>query len=128
MHKDKRTYAGTAAAEAANNAMCPGAVVPMLLFGISGDAVTAVTLGVFMIHGLIPGPQLLVDQADVVRAMLFALLASSLLIYDTLLLFGRHYVKICSVRKEVLYLFVAMISIIEFYCAAYSPFQVLLAI
>jgi putative tricarboxylic transport membrane protein len=119
---------GIAAAEAANNAMCPGAVVPMLLFGIPGDAVTAVMLGVFMIHGLIPGPQLLVEQANVVGAILLALLVSPLLIYGTLLLFGRHYVKICSVRKEVLYPFVAVISIIGLYCATYSPFQILLAI
>jgi len=69
MHKDKRTYEGTAAAEAANNAMCPGVVVSMLLFGMPGDAVTTVMLGVFMIHGLIPGPRLLIEQVDVVGAM-----------------------------------------------------------
>lgn len=53
MHKDERSLEGIAAAEAANSAMCPGAVVPMLLFGIPGDAVTAVMLGVFMIRSLI---------------------------------------------------------------------------
>ncbi|HAF49898.1 MAG TPA: hypothetical protein DCL04_02150 [Synergistaceae bacterium] len=53
MHKDEGTLKGTAAAEAANNAMCPGAVVPMLLFGMPGDAVIAVMLGVFMIRSLI---------------------------------------------------------------------------
>jgi len=37
-------------------------------------------------------------------------------------------VKICSIRKEVLYPFVAVISIIGLYCATYSYFQVLLAI
>jgi len=58
----------------------------------------------------------------------FALLVSPLLIYGTLLLFGRYYVKICSVRKEVLYQFVVVISIIGLCRATYSPFQILLAI
>jgi putative tricarboxylic transport membrane protein len=53
------TLEGIAAAESANNAVCGGALVPMLTFGIPGDAVSAVILGVLIINGLQPGTRLM---------------------------------------------------------------------
>lgn len=42
---------GVAAAEAGNNAVCPAALIPMTVFGIPGDTITAVLLGAFMAQG-----------------------------------------------------------------------------
>jgi putative tricarboxylic transport membrane protein len=53
---------GLIAAETANNASAGGALIPMLAFGIPGDAVTAMMLGALMIHGLQPGPLLITSQ------------------------------------------------------------------
>ncbi|RCW97227.1 tripartite tricarboxylate transporter permease [Marinomonas foliarum] len=52
--KNKEEYGsgsreGIVAAESANNSMCGGAFVPMLVFGIPGDPTTAIVLGVLMI-------------------------------------------------------------------------------
>src|SRR3546814_6466996 len=71
---------GIAAAETANNSMCGGAFVPMLMFGIPGDPTTAVVLGVLMINGLQPGPRLLDDQLALIAPMMAALLVSALLL------------------------------------------------
>ncbi len=53
---------GIIASEAANNSCVGGALIPMLAFGIPGDAVTAMILGALLIHGITPGPMLMVNQ------------------------------------------------------------------
>ena len=54
-------YEGLVAPEAANNAAVGGAFIPMLTLGIPGDAVTAVIIGALFIHGLNPGPMLMIQ-------------------------------------------------------------------
>ena len=60
---------GIVAPETANNAMTGGAFVPMLAFGIPGDAVTAVILGGLIIQGLTPGPALFRDSGDIMTSL-----------------------------------------------------------
>lgn len=124
----KGSIEGIAASEAANNAMCPGAIIPMMLFGIPGDSVTAIILGVFTIHGLIPGPLLLVEQMDLLGPMLLSMLVTPILIFVTAILFGRHYLKVLRIRKEFLYPFIAMAAIVGLYAATYSPFQLVVTL
>ena len=52
---------GLVAPEAANNAAVGGAFIPMLTLGIPGDAVTAIIIGALFIHGLNPGPMLMIE-------------------------------------------------------------------
>jgi putative tricarboxylic transport membrane protein len=47
---------GVAGPESANNSATAGAFIPLLTLGIPGNAVTALLLGAFMIHGTQPGP------------------------------------------------------------------------
>jgi len=54
-------YEGLVAPESANNAAVGGAYIPMMTLGIPGDAVTAVIIGAMYIHGLKPGPLLMVE-------------------------------------------------------------------
>ncbi|WP_298971854.1 tripartite tricarboxylate transporter permease [uncultured Fusobacterium sp.] len=49
---------GIAGAEAANNAVTGGSLIPTFTLGIPGESVTAVLLGGLMIQGLQPGPDL----------------------------------------------------------------------
>ena len=49
---------GIAGAEAANNAVTGGSLIPTFTLGIPGESVTAVLLGGLLIQGLQPGPDL----------------------------------------------------------------------
>ncbi|WP_413285795.1 tripartite tricarboxylate transporter permease [Vibrio sp. MA40-2] len=115
---------GIAAAEAANNAVCGGAMVPMLTFGIPGDPITAIVLGVLIINGIQPGPQLMAEQATLIAPMLASLLFSAVVMVPlTLFLIGPYFIKIVSIRKDVLYGSIALLSVVGSYVATYSPFQ-----
>ena len=55
----KGAIEGVAAPEAANNAAVQAAFIPTLSLGIPGDPVMAIMLGVMMVHGIIPGPDVI---------------------------------------------------------------------
>ncbi|PZX11206.1 putative tricarboxylic transport membrane protein [Palleronia aestuarii] len=120
---------GIAAAESANNSMCGGAFVPMLMFGIPGDPTTAIVLGVLVINGLQPGPRLLENQADLLAPMFASLLISALVLIPlTLFLFGPWFVRIVSIPKGLLYSAIAVVALVGSYVATYSAFQMALAL
>lgn len=53
---------GIAAPEAANNAAAQTAFIPTMTLGIPGTPTMAIILGALMIHGIAPGPRLVVDH------------------------------------------------------------------
>lgn len=93
---------GIVASEASNNASIGGAMVPLLSLGIPGDAVTAMLLGGFMIHGLSPGPLLFTNNADVVYAIFAALIVASFVML--VMEFGgmRVFIRLLNIPKHIL--------------------------
>lgn len=71
---------GIAAPETANNAATGGAMVPLLTLGIPGSAVTAVMIGAFLIHGIRPGPMMMMQQPKLVYSIFAGYFFSNLLI------------------------------------------------
>jgi putative tricarboxylic transport membrane protein len=65
----KGSEEGVAGPEAANNAVASTALIPLLGFGIPGSNSAAVLLGGLLIHGLLPGPRLFEQNADVVNGL-----------------------------------------------------------
>ena len=63
---------GIAAPEAATSASTQTSFIPTLSLGIPGDPVMALMLGALIIHGIQPGPQMVVEHAD----MFWGLIAS----------------------------------------------------
>src|SRR5437016_14604792 len=60
---------GVIASESSNNAKEGGALVPTVAFGVPGSATMAILLGAFLIHGLVPGPDMLSKNLDLTCAM-----------------------------------------------------------
>ena len=57
--------AGVAAPETSTHSSVQGDFIPTMTLGIPGDAAMALLLGALVIHGIQPGPRLLVDHADI---------------------------------------------------------------
>ena len=80
-HQDefgKGSPEGIAAPEAANNTVACTALVPMLSLGIPSSNSAAVLLGGFLLHGLLPGPMLFVQNPDVVDGLFLGLLVANI--------------------------------------------------
>jgi putative tricarboxylic transport membrane protein len=74
----KGSIEGMMAAETGDNAAIPGAIIPALALAIPGSAPAAVLMAAMIIHGVQPGPMLMVNQPqfayDVVGITLVATL------------------------------------------------------
>ncbi|RJR48899.1 MAG: C4-dicarboxylate ABC transporter permease [Desulfobacteraceae bacterium] len=64
----------------ANNACLAGDWVPALIFGIPGDSITAVVIGVLFMKGLRPGPMIFDTQPEILYAVYFAFIFANLLL------------------------------------------------
>jgi putative tricarboxylic transport membrane protein len=102
---------GLIASEAANDAKDGGALLPTVAFGIPGSAEMAVLLGAFILHGLVPGPGLVMRHLDIIFALIFGLFVSNLLTSTLGLMGSRYLVRVTTVN--VMYL-IPMIVVISF--------------
>lgn len=124
----KGSRRGIAVAESANNSMCGGAFVPMLMFGIPGDPTTAIVLGVLVINGIQPGAKLVETQAHLIAPMFASLLLSALILIPlTLFLLGPLFIRIVSIARGILYAGIAVVAMVGCYVATFSIFQMFLA-
>ncbi|SOC57393.1 TctA family transporter [Chromohalobacter canadensis] len=60
---------GIVDASSANNSGISGAWVPALVFGIPGDSITAIVIGVLYMKGMNPGPTIFMDGGGLVYAL-----------------------------------------------------------
>lgn len=74
------TVEGVIAPTSANNAAVAGAWIPALVFGIPGDAVTAIVLGVLLVHNIKPGPFLFENGGQDVQSIFAIALVTQLLL------------------------------------------------
>lgn len=119
---------GIAAPEAANNASVQAAFIPTLSLGIPGDAVMAVMLGAMMIHGIVPGPQFIMEQP----AMFWGLVAS-FWIGNVMLLFLNIpliavWVRILTIPYHVLYPAMLFFICIGVYSIRSSVFDIFIVV
>jgi putative tricarboxylic transport membrane protein len=70
----KGSWEGVVAPETANNAVVGGALVPLLSLGIPGSGSAAIMFGALAVHGIIPGPRLFTERAELAYTFMIGLL------------------------------------------------------
>ena len=103
---------GIIAPQAAATASVGGALVHLLALGIPGSGATAVILGAFMLHGIQPGPQVLISSSGMVYTI-FASLFLGLLLMCAIGYFAiRPLVKILDFPEAVVSAYVLILCFI----------------
>ena len=113
---------GIVAPESSNNAMTGGAFIPMLSFGIPGDAVTAVILSALVIQGIVPGPQLFAQAGDLVLPLMAGFLLSYVVLLVVGLLLLPFFARLAVVDHAVLFPIIAAVSVVAAYVSERSVF------
>lgn len=119
-----------AAPEAANNAVVPTSMVPLLAFGIPGSTSAAIMMGALIMHGVRPGPQLLTGQPQIVYALFGGLLTASLAMYALGRLFLRPWIYVVNVPKTYLItsiLVLVVVGILGLNLGVFEVYMVLIA-
>jgi len=120
----KGSLEGVFAAETGNNAVCGGALIPLLTLGIPGDAITAIMIGVFLVHGLIPGPDLFVKSGDIIYAIFIGLIVANIFHFFIASLGLKIFIKILSVSRSLLFPAIVVICIAGAFTTNSSIFDV----
>ena len=68
---------GVIAPEAAHDAKDGGSLLPVLAFGIPGSEATAVLMAALLLHGIIPGRELLTERLPLVFVLIWSLFLSN---------------------------------------------------
>ena len=103
---------GIVAPQSAATASVGGALVPLLALGIPGSGATAIILGAFMLHGIQPGPHVLVSSA----AMVYTIFASLFVGLALMCLIGyfaiRPLVRVLDFPEAVVSAYVIMLCFV----------------
>lgn len=98
----KGNVEGLLAAETGNNACVPGAIIPVLTLAIPGSAPAAVLLGAMLIHGIRPGPLILIEFPTFIYEVVAMVLLATIAMYVLGLSMVRSLVKVLLIPRQKL--------------------------
>jgi TctA family transporter len=116
---------GVAAPEAANNAGAQTSFIPLLTLGLPSNAVMALMLAAMTIHGIVPGPKLMVERPDLFWAMIASMWIGNLMLVIINLPLIRIWVMLLNVPYRWLYLAILVFCCIGAYSVNNSTFDVM---
>ena len=87
----------------------------MLTLGIPGDAVTAIIIGALYIHGLKPGPMLMIETPHLFWMIVSCLSIASVALMVLGLVSVKPFAKIIEIPKEIIMPVVIILSVIGTY-------------
>jgi putative tricarboxylic transport membrane protein len=118
------TLEGLAGCEAANSAVVGANLIPTIALGIPGNVAAALLIGAFMIHGVVPGPMMMTEHAELVYSIFAAMLTANLLH----LIIGRigigFWGKVLLVPRTIILPTVVILCIAGVYIPTNSLFDV----
>src|SRR3954471_5032694 len=120
----KGSIDGLMAAETGDMASIPGHIIPCLALGIPGSAPSAVLMAAMIIHGIQPGPMMLIQHPHFV----YEVVAMTSLATVTILIFGLFLVKplllILRIRRTVLMPIIYLLCTVGAFASASRLFDV----
>ncbi|NND90604.1 MAG: transporter [Granulosicoccus sp.] len=120
----KGSTEGLTAAETGNSAVVPGALIPALTLAVPGSAPAAVLIAALFIHGVRPGPMIMIEQPDFIYSVAAMLLLATIAIAIFGLSLTRVFIKILKVPRELLMPVVFTLCVIGPYALTQRLFDV----
>lgn len=121
----KGAIEGVAAPEAANNAAVQSAFIPTLSLGIPGDPVMAIMLGVMMVHGILPGPNVIQSSPDLFWGLIVSFVIGNLMLLVLNLPLVGMWVKLLMVPYNLLFPVIVAFTCIGIYSVNYQVIDIL---
>jgi TctA family transporter len=109
---------------AANNAAVSGAWIPALVFGIPGDSITAIVIGVLYLKGMNPGPTIFINKPELITAVFMLFFLSQIIMVP----FGWAAIKsakqILRVPRDILMPIILMFCLVGAFAINNSIFGI----
>jgi TctA family transporter len=93
---------GVIAAESATSSREGGALIPTIVFGVPASSGMAILLGAFLMHGLIPGPEMLTKNLDITYSMVWSIAIANLVGSGLCFAFSGQLAKLATLRYTLI--------------------------
>ncbi|MDP2410896.1 MAG: tripartite tricarboxylate transporter permease [Pseudolabrys sp.] len=120
----KGSREGLIAAETGNNAAIPGALIPALTLAVPGSAPAAVLLAAMLIHGIRPGPLIMIEAPTFVYQVVWMVVLATIAMGIFGLALTRPLLTILRVPRERLMPVVFVLCVIGPYAITQRLFDV----
>jgi putative tricarboxylic transport membrane protein len=117
---------GLIEAGASNNSSLAGAWIPALVFGIPGDSVTAIAIGVLTMKGMDPGPTIFVKNPQNVYALFLVFILANLLMLPLGWAMVKVATRVLQVPRRILMPIILLLAMLGSYAINNSLTDVLL--
>lgn len=117
---------GVAGPEAANNASAAGTLVPLLALGLPVTATASIMLAAFRGYGIVPGPQLMDEQPDLVWTLLASLLIGNTLLLVINLPLAPVWARLLRIPRPQLYAGILFFATLGAYATNLDAFDIFL--
>jgi TctA family transporter len=117
---------GIIEAGASNNSALAGAWVPALVFGIPGDSITAIVIGVLYIKGLNPGPSIFMNNPVAIYAIFMVFILANLLMLPLGIAAIKSAKQLLRAPRQVLLPVILLFCVVGSFAINNSVFGVLL--
>jgi TctA family transporter len=108
----------------ANNSALAGAWIPALVFGIPGDSITAIVIGVLYMKNMNPGPTLFTTNPQNIYAVFLLFIVANLIMIPLGILCIKVAKRILKVPREILMPMILLFCVVGTFAINNSVFQV----
>jgi TctA family transporter len=117
---------GLVEAGASNNASLASGWVPALLFGIPGDTITAIAIGVLYMKGLNPGPTLFTERASSMYALYLIFIIANIIMIPLGIIMIRLASTVLRAPRSAVMPVIMLLCAVGAYATGNNLFSVLL--
>ncbi len=119
---------GLVASETSISACTSTVLVPLLSLGIPADPLMAMLLAVFMIHNIVPGPQLFSEHPDFISGLYISLFVLNVTILGILLFATKYIVKLSAISPRMIGATILVLAMIGSYTQNYRLTDALITV
>ena len=111
----KGAIEGVIAPESANNSKEGGSLLPTLLFGVPGSSGMALLLGAFIMLGIEPGPQMIINNQSLLWILIWALMLSNIIAVMMFLIIAPRLSLLVNIRGALIIPVVMVLAMVGSY-------------
>ncbi|MFB3884956.1 MAG: tripartite tricarboxylate transporter permease [Thermodesulfobacteriota bacterium] len=120
--------AGVVASETSTNACMPGDLVCTIALGIPGSVGAAVFLSIMIVFGVIPGPLIFTEKADVISGLFFSMILIQIFVLVIGFTVARYIARISLIPNEVIVPAIIVVSLLGSYAIRNMMVDVILSV
>jgi len=117
---------GIAESGAANNSALAGAWIPAIVFGIPGDSITAIAIGVLYLKNMNPGPTIFINSPQNIYAIFIVFMLANLIMLPLGWLTVKLATKVLNVARNILMPTILLFCIVGAFAVTNSSLGIIL--